>query len=77
MFYFKWLIHSLFTLIIITSLSACSPATSTKTTKKNSTESAQKTVKTTPEAKEKTQNKTLINVNQQLDELFTPAIGLF
>ncbi len=81
MFYFKRLIHSLFALTIIIGLSACSPNTptkSTKTTKEINKAPVQKVVKTTPKAKKATpQNETLIKVNQQLDELFTPAIGLF
>ena len=77
MFYFKRLIHSLFALTIIIGLSACSPNTPTKATKEASKTPAQKVVQTTPKTKAKAQNETLIKVNQQLDELFTPTIGLF
>jgi len=77
MFYFKRMIHSLFVLTIIIGLSACSPNTPTKTTKEASKTPAQKVVKASPKTKAKAQNETLIKVNQQLDELFTPTTGLF
>ncbi|MCF6253412.1 MAG: hypothetical protein L3J38_01540 [Thiomicrorhabdus sp.] len=79
MFYFKRLVHSLFALTIIIGLSACSPNTPTKTTKEANKVAVQKVVKETPKtkAKAKAKNETLIKVDQQLDELFTPVIGLF
>ncbi len=72
MFYFKRLIHGLFAVTIIIGLSACSPSTSTKTTKDISKESTQKVEQATPKAK--TQREASTKVNQQLDALFTPAI---
>jgi hypothetical protein len=77
MFYFKRLVHSLFALTIIIGLSACSPNTPTKATTEASKEPIQKVVKETPKTKAKAKNETLLKVNQQLDELFTPVIGLF
>ncbi|MCF6299260.1 MAG: hypothetical protein L3J01_05210 [Thiomicrorhabdus sp.] len=77
MFYFKRLVHSLFALTIIIGLSACSPNTPTKTTKEANKVAVQKVVKETPKTKAKAKNETLIKVDQQLDELFTPVIGLF
>ena len=77
MFYFKRLIRSLFALTIIIGLSACSPNTPTKATKEVSKAPVQKVVKETPKTKAKAQSETLIKVNQELDALFTPAIGLF
>ena len=82
MFYFKRLIRSLFALTIIIGLSACSPNTPTKATKEVSKapvqkEVKEKAVKETPKTKAKAQSEALIKVNQELDALFAPAIGLF
>ncbi|GEM_PF-6843746 len=84
MFYFKRLIHSLFALTIIIGLSACSPNTPTKSTKEATKEITKKPVKKevkevvkTPKTKAKTQSEAVMKVNQELEALFTPAIGLF
>ena len=88
MFYYKRLLSSLFALSIIVTLSACSTTATHQPTKKASKVPTQKvtatpikkvtTKKVTTKAeKVKAQNDVLIQVNQQLDELFTPAIGLF
>ncbi|MCF6346238.1 MAG: YdbL family protein [Thiomicrorhabdus sp.] len=74
MFYFKRLIHGLLALTIIIGLSACSSSTSTKATKNTSKASTQNVEQST--LKSKTQNEASTKVNQQLDELFTPAIPL-